>query len=64
MSVRIGTATIQAKDYLDLEEIVSNLEERLIFHGKKHKDFSCVIEKHLDSNQVIVKTLYLEEYAN
>lgn len=64
MSVRIGSAKIQVENYLELEEARTSLEEKLKFHSKKHPDFSCVIEQHTDLNQLIIKTLYLGEYAN
>jgi len=64
MSVRIGTATIQVENYLELEEARTSLEEKLKFHGNKHPDFSCIIEQNTDLNQIIIKTLYLGEYAN
>ncbi len=64
MSIETNTTVILVNDYLELEEVAGNLQEKLLLYGSNHPDFSCVIEKHIEENKVIVKTLYLREHCN
>lgn len=64
MSIEHKITIIQADNYIELEDVSFNLEEQLTRYGKRHKDFSVVIEKDLELNQIILKTLYLNEHVN
>lgn len=64
MPIKTTATKILVNDYNELETIASSLEEKLSFYSNNHPDFSCVIEKHIKDNFVLVKTLYLEEYCN
>ena len=64
MSIRMTNTVIEVKNYLELEELCANMEERLTKFSKKHKDFTVTLEKNIEDNQLIIKTLYLEEHVN
>jgi hypothetical protein len=64
MSLQIMNTTIQTNNYLEFEEVVNSLEEKLTLFSENHKDFSAVILKDPDSLEIIVKTLTLKEHAN
>jgi len=62
--IKIINAKIVANDDESLDELVSVTEERMGEYARKHPDFTCVIEKHIDEDYIIVRTLKLEESAN
>lgn len=64
MSIEHKITIIQVEDYLELEQVSFDLDEQLSKYAKKHKDFSVVIEKDIELNQIILKTLYLAEHVN
>jgi len=64
MSTQILKTIIQVNDYLELEEVVESLEEKLTFFSEKHKDFSAIIEKDIDKLEITVKTISLKEHVN
>jgi len=55
---------IQVNNYIELEELVNSLEEKLTLFSENHKDFSATIEKNIDDLEVTVKTISLKEHAN
>lgn len=64
MSTQILKTIIQVNDYLELEEVVNSLEEKLTLFSENHKDFSATIEKDIDNLEITVKTISLKEHAN
>lgn len=64
MSIEHKITIIQADNYLELEETSLRLEEQLNLYAKRHKDFSVIIEKNLELNQLVLKVLYLNEHMN
>lgn len=64
MPIKITNTTITVENYLELEELCCNMEERLTKYSKKHKDFTVVLEKNIEDNELLIKTLYLEEHIN
>lgn len=64
MSIRTNITTILVNDLVEMEEVAGRLERNLDHYTVNHPDFSAVIEKHIDTNQIVVKVMYLEESVN
>lgn len=62
--IKIINAKVFASDEESLDKLSSITEERMSEYAKKHPDFTCVIEKHVDEDYIIIRTLKLEESAN
>ena len=62
--LKIIKAKINIQEDEVMEDIVRYTQDRMIEYAKKHPDFTCVIEKHVDDGYITVKTLKLEENAN
>ena len=64
MSIKVMTTVIQFEDYLTMEESHASMEEALTRYAERHKDFTVLFEKHLDKNELVIKTLSLQEHIN
>lgn len=64
MSISIIQSIIEPAEDESLDDLLLRTEERMNHYAARHKDFSVVIEKHVDSNYLVVKSLILKESAN
>ena len=64
MSTSIKIIEVKLDSYTELEETCENLIERLAFFKSKHPEFSFDIEKHYDTNTLVVKNCNLHEQVN
>lgn len=63
MSIKILTAKLVPNGE-SLDSLTDRTQENLSNYAKKHGDFSAVIEKHVDENYILVKSVMLNENAN
>jgi len=62
--IKLLNAKISPKEWETLEELECITRERMHEYARKHSDFTCIIERHVDENYIIIRTLKLEESAN
>ena len=63
MSIRIAISNIKLNDET-LLEVSDRINYHLSFYSKSHPEFSYQIEELIDSNELIIKTINLEENVN
>lgn len=63
MSIRIAISNIKLNDEL-LSDVSNRINGHLLFYSKLHPEFSYQIEELIDSNELIIKTINLEENVN
>jgi len=63
MSIRIAISNIKLNDEL-LSDVSNRINGHLLFYSKSHPEFSYQIEELIDSNELIIKTINLEENVN
>jgi hypothetical protein len=62
--MKLINAKIQPNEGETLDDLVLASKERMDEYAKKHPDFTCVIEKHIDENYIMIRTLKLGDSAN
>jgi hypothetical protein len=62
--MKLINAKIQPNEGETLDDLVLVSQERMDEYAKKHPDFTCVIEKHIDENYIMIRTLKLGDSAN
>lgn len=63
MSIKIITVRLDPEEE-SLDDLTDRTQEKLSNYALKHGDFSAVIEKHIDGNYIMIKTIMLNEYVN
>lgn len=63
MSIKLVITKLMPEDE-SLDELTNRTEARMNIYSQKHPDFSVVLEKHIEENFLLVKSLMLQEYAN
>jgi len=62
--MKLINAKIKPNEGETLDDLVLASQERMDEYAKKHPDFTCVIEKHIDENYIMIRTLKLGDSAN
>lgn len=63
MAIKILVAKLEPEDE-SLDSLTDRTQENLSNYALKHGDFSAVIEKHVDENYILVKSIMLNNHAN
>jgi len=62
--MKLINAKIKPNEGETLDDLVLASQERMDEYAKKQPDFTCVIEKHIDENYIMIRTLKLGDSAN
>lgn len=62
--MRITNCIIYPSDEETLDELTERTEDNLNIFSKRRLDYSATIEKHVDENYIIIRSIMMKESAN